>query len=361
MEDRSQEALKRYRLKIYNMYKARGAYIIESDSGLKLFKVFEGSKNRALFEHKIKEHLYQNGYPNVDLFVKTVEDDIISEDSNRCQYIMKNWFWGEECNLMDLSQVEAASANLARLHNILTGIDFNQEQIRHNVSADLAATFDKRNRELKRVKAYIREKRQKNEFELCYLSYYDDFYENGLFALDLLTSSCYDRLVGEAVQKRQVCHGNYTYHNIIMIKNKTEAIAKTYIPPGWINRQPVTISELAGGNEAIATTNFEKAYIGLQIYDLYQFIRKVMEKNDWDIAFGNSVIDAYDRIRPISGDEMRILYILLLYPEKFWKITNYYYNSKKSWISGRNTQKLKLIGEQNTKKEIFLKSLEALF
>ena len=89
MEDRSQEALKRYRLKIYNMYKARGAYIIESDNGLKLFKVFEGSRNRALFEHKIKEHLYQNGYPNVDLFVKTIDDDIISEDSNGCQYIMK--------------------------------------------------------------------------------------------------------------------------------------------------------------------------------------------------------------------------------------------------------------------------------
>jgi len=357
VEDRSQEALKRYRLKIYNMYKARGAYIIESDNGLKLFKVFEGSRNRALFEHMIKEHLYRNGYPNTDIFVKTVDDDIISEDSSGCQYIMKNWFWGEECNLLDLSQVEAASANLARLHRLLTGLDFSQEQIAHNVSPDLASTFEKRNRELKRVKAYIREKRQKNEFELCYLTYYDDFYEQGLLALKLLTSSCYDKLVEEAISKRQVCHGNYTYHNIIMLKNKLEAITKTYIPPGWINRQPVTINELGGGNEAIATTNFEKAFIGLQVFDLYQFIRKVMEKNDWDSSFGNCIIDAYDRIRPLSREELRILYILLLYPEKFWKITNYYYNSKKSWISVRNTQKLKLIGEQNMKKELFLNAL----
>jgi len=342
------------------MYKARGAYIIESDNGLKLFKVFEGSRNRALFEHRIKEHLYRNGYPNVDLFVKTIDDDIISEDSTGCQYIMKNWFWGEECNLLDLPQVEAAAANLARLHNILTGIDFSQEQINHNIFANLAATFDKRNRELKRVKAYIREKRQKNEFELCYLNYYDEFYEQGLLALNLLTSSCYDRLMEEAMQKKQVCHGNYTYHNIIMLKNKVEAIAKTYIPPGWINKQPVCISELDGAGEAIATTNFEKAFIGLQIYDLYQFIRKVMEKNDWDITFGNNIINAYDRIRPISVSELNILYILLLHPEKFWKITNYYYNSKKSWISVRNTQKLKLIGEQNEKKKLFLETLGQL-
>lgn len=360
MEDRSQEALKRYRLKIYSIYKARGAFIIESDNGLKLYKSFEGSRNRALFEHKIKEHLYQNGYPNVDLFVKTVDDDIISEDSAGCQYIMKNWFWGEECNLLDLPQVEAAASNLARLHNILTGIDFSQEQIEHNISSDLAKTFDKRNRELKRVRAYIRDKKQKNEFELSYLNYYDDFYEQGISALNQLTSSNYNKLVDEAVSKRQVCHGNYTYHNIIMLKNKVEAITKTYIPPGWINRQPVTISELGGSTEAIATTNFEKAYIGLQIYDLYQFIRKVMEKNDWDISYGDRIIDAYDRIRPISRDELNILYLLLLYPEKFWKITNYYYNSKKSWISVRNTQKLKMIGEQNAKKELFLKKLSGI-
>lgn len=357
MEDRSQEALKRYRLKIYNMYKARGAFLIESDNGLKLYKCFEGSKNRALFEHKIKEHLLEKGYINTDLFVKTIDDDIIAEDSSGCQYIMKNWFWGEECNLLELSQVKAAASNLARLHNLMTGIDFSREQTTYNIAADLPQTFDKRNRELKRVKAYIREKKQKNEFELSYLNYYDDFYEQGLIALKLLTSSGYYRLVEEALEKRQVCHGNYTYHNIIMLKNKQDTITKTIIPPGWINRQPVCISELGGGFESIATTNFEKAYIGLQMYDLYQFIRKVMEKNDWDITYGSSIIDAYDRIKPISKDELYILYLLLLYPEKFWKITNYYYNSKKSWISGRNTQKLRLIGEQNRKKEIFLKKL----
>ena len=72
MEDRSQEALKRYRLKIYNIYKARGAFLLETDCGLKLYKSFEGSKNRALFEDKVKQHLFLNGYPNTDLFVRTI-------------------------------------------------------------------------------------------------------------------------------------------------------------------------------------------------------------------------------------------------------------------------------------------------
>jgi hypothetical protein len=90
VEDRSQEALKKYRLKIHNIYRARGAFLLETDCGLKLFKCFEGSRNRALFENKVKEHLSLHGYPNMDLFVKTLNDDIISEDGAGIQYIMKN-------------------------------------------------------------------------------------------------------------------------------------------------------------------------------------------------------------------------------------------------------------------------------
>lgn len=360
MEDRSQEALKKYRLKIYNIYRARGAFLLETDCGLKLYRCFEGSRNRALFEHKVKEHLYQNGYPNVDLFVKNIDDDIISEDPAGCRYIMKNWFWGEECNLKELSQIEMACANLARLHCILQEVDFTKEQIEHNISGNLQETFEKRNRELKRVKGYIRDKRQKNEFELLYLNYYEAFYGQGIQAAKQLTLSSYQMLLSDSVTKRRVCHGNYTYHNIIMLKNKAEAMTKTYIPPGWVNRQPLTVTDLSAACSQIATTNFEKSYIGLQVFDLYQFVRKVMEKNDWDILYGSNMIEAYDRIKPISKEELRILYVLLLYPEKFWKITNFYYNGKKAWVSGRNIQKLVSIGEQNVKKEMFLKSLESI-
>ncbi|HWT26583.1 MAG TPA: hypothetical protein VN131_01465 [Mobilitalea sp.] len=360
MEDRSQEALKRYHLKIYNIYRARGAFLLETDCGLKLYKCFEGSRNRALFEHKVKEHLYQSDYYNTDLFVKTMDDDIISEDSAGCQYIMKNWFWGEECNLKELSQIEAASANLARLHCVLNNVDFTKDQMEHNISADLMETFDKRNRELKRVKGYIRDKRQKNEFEISYLNYYDAFYEQGQVAADRLAASSYPQLMAEAIKERSVCHGNYTYHNIIMLRSKADAMSKAYIPPGWINKQPLSVTDLSGGGAMMATTNFEKSYIGLQIADLYQFVRKVMEKNDWDIMYGSNMIEAYDRIKPISKGELNILYLLLLYPEKFWKITNFYYNGKKSWVSGRNIQKLNSIGEQYSKKEVFLHKLESI-
>lgn len=361
MEERCHEALKKYPLKVYNIYRARGAYLLETDCGLKLFKVYEGSRNRAMFEHAVKEHLYMHGYHNIDLYVKTMEDDIIAEDQSGCRYIVKNWFWGEECNLKELSQIEMASANLAKLHSILKGVEFTKDQIEYNIDGNLQETFEKRNRELKRVKGYIRDKRQKNEFEILYMNLYDEFYAQGIEAVKKLADSAYRQLMDESVSNRLVSHGNYNYHNIIMLKNKNEAISKTYIPSGWINYQPVSAADISSDwSKAIATTNFEKARIGLQISDLYQFIRKVMEKNDWDLLYGNNIIEAYDRIRPISKEELGILYILLLYPEKFWKITNFYYNGKKVWVSERNIYKLNSIGEQNSKRAMFLRRLESI-
>lgn len=361
MENRCQEALRKYPLKIYNIYRARGAYLLETDCGLKLLKCYEGSRNRAMFEHIVKEHLYMHGYHNVDLYVKTIEDDIIAEDQTGCRYIVKNWFWGEECNLKELSQIEMASANLAKLHSILKGVEFTNEQIELNIDGNLQETFEKRNRELKRVRGYIRNKRQKNEFEILYMNYYEEFYAQGIEAVKKLSNSAYRQILDEAIKKRFACHGNYNYHNIIMLKNKNDAISKAYAPPGWINQQPISVADLSSEwGKMIATTNFEKARIGLQISDLYQFIRKVMEKNDWDILYGSNIIEAYDRIRPISKGELGVLYILLLYPEKFWKITNFYYNGKKVWVSGRNIQKLNSIGEQNPKRAVFLRRLESI-
>lgn len=361
MEERCHEALKKYPLKVYNIYRARGAYLLETDCGLKLFKSYEGSRNRAMFEHIVKEHLYMHGYHNIDLYVKTTDGDIIAEDQSGGRYIVKNWFWGEECNLKELAQIETASANLARLHSILKEVELTGDQIEHNIDSNLQETFEKRNRELKRVKGYIRDKRQKNEFEVLFLNFYEEFYAQGIEAVKKLADSAYRQIMDESVKKRLISHGNYNYHNIIMLKNKSDVSVKAGNTSGWTYYQSISAADIScDWGKTIATTNFEKARIGLQISDLYQFIRKVMEKNDWDVLYGNSIIEAYDRIRPISKGELGILYILLLYPEKFWKVTNYYYNGKKVWVSERNINKLSSIGEQNPKRIAFLRRLESI-
>lgn len=346
MEDRNQEIVSKYELVIYNTYRTRGALLLETNQGLKLMCNYEGSDNRIEFEDSLKRFLLTQGYFFVDSFIRNESGAIITLNSYGEKFVIKDWFDGEECNLRKDDKIRLAAGNLADLHRHLTGVVVEDEWRKYNVQQNLVELFEKRSRELKRVKTYIRERKQKNNFEVTYLGVCEEFYKDALSAMDLLKELSYDEMLNEAVSNGCVCHGNYTYHNVLVLNQSL------------VSEELCHAAELNGCDRFVATTNFEKAVFGLQVTDLYQFIRKAMEKNDWNVSVGNHILEEYQKIKPLSKKEMKLLYILLLYPEKFWKITNFYYNNKKSWIPQKNVLKLVTLQEQMSQKAKFLEKIE---
>ena len=108
------------------------------------------------------------------------------------------------------------------------------------------------------------------------------------------------------------------------------------------------------GDDATAIVHFERFSRGNQLEDLYQFARKVMEKNHFDYEILELLLSTYAKQIDISKEDYRYLYVLLSYPEKFWKIVNFYYNSGKAWIPGKNLEKLQKLVDQEKKKQEFL-------
>ena len=348
VEDRNQEIVSKYELVIYNTYRTRGALLLETNQGLKLMCNYEGSDNRIEFEDSLKRFLLTQGYFFVDSFVRNDSGAIITTNSFGEKFVIKDWFDGEECNLKKDDKIRLAAGNLADLHRHLTGVLVDDDCRKYNVQQNLMELFEKRTRELKRVKTYIRERKQKNNFEVTYLGVCEEFYKDALIAIDLLRDLSYEEMLKESVEKGCICHGNYTYHNVLVLNQSL------------VNEELCHAAELCGCDRFVATTNFEKAVFGLQVTDLYQFIRKAMEKNDWNVSVGNRILEEYQKVKPLSKKEMKLLYILLLYPEKFWKITNFYYNNKKSWIPQKNVLKLVTLQEQMLQKAKFLEKIESL-
>ena len=103
-----------------------------------------------------------------------------------------------------------------------------------------------------------------------------------------------------------------------------------------------------GGNYT-AIIEYNRMHLGIQISDLYRFMRKVMEKHGWNLDLGLSM----------EPKERGCLYYLFRYPEKYWKQLNFYYNANKAWIPARNTDKLRGLEEQQQARNRFLKRLKA--
>ena len=324
MEDRYNEILSQYDFEVTARSRIRGGIMIETDAGCKIVKETKTSAGRLVWEHKVKSHLKEEGFGYIDSFCLNRDNNISSIGTNGQRYVVRDWYPGSECDIHNVKDVYAASVNMAVLHNCLKGIPPYEYSMCAGAQ-DIVTTLKKHNKELGHIRNYLRAKKYKNEYEMALLRAFPDYYNIAAGVFDCLESSRLNELIRAACGKHEVIHGSYTYHNIIMC------------------------------GDYIATTVFDKCTYGLWLMDLYYYIRKVMEKNEWNPEYGHAVLSGYESVRFIPDEERAILAMLLLYPEKFWKLASCYMNSQKTWIPGKNMEKLNALCIQRDSREKFIK------
>ena len=75
------------------------------------------------------------------------------------------------------------------------------------------------------------------------------------------------------------------------------------------------------------------------------------------MTLGRQMLAAYEQVQPISANEKCYLYGLFLFPEKFWKISNHYFNVRKSWMSGITMDKMQQVIAREDKRMLLLEAL----
>lgn len=327
MYNRVNQILEQYPFLVNQTYKGRGALICDTDQGLKILKEYKGSESRADFLYKILMFLRENGQSRVDCIVKTKEERSIAVDTDETVYIVRDWYEGRECDVKNRDDILRSIRQLAGLHNIFRRY---QEEIPDflKVRPDTLLTeYEKHFRELKKVKNYIGGKKKKNDFEMEFARSCNPFLEQALEVIALqekeLKRTRQDAAgssEGEALYG--ICHGDFNQHNVIFSR------------------------------EGPAVLNYEKAVYDVQTVDLSNFMRKILEKYNWNLGLGMDMLEVYHKNRNLTEDEWKQMYIRLAYPEKFWKISNHYYNTSKAWVCARDVEKLtKIIGQDEAKKQ----------
>ena len=281
---------------------------------------------------ELYEYLCAQGFDRVDRIFLTKEGECFAVLEDGSRYILKQWFAGRECDVKRPAEILAAARHLAKLHG----------GMRHELEAPVSAgthlkeEYLRHNRELKKVRRYMRGITPKGEFEFAFLKYFDQMYQWADAAVIELEHSGYDTLYRESIEHSYLTHGEYNYHNILMLQGEYNHRRDPY---------------------KIAVTNFEKFKRDVQVEDLYYFLRKVMEKQGWKVRLGDNMINAYSAVRPLSEAETEYLLIRLVYPEKFWKVANSYYHSNKAWIPEKKIEKLDTAIRQTEEKKRFLEDI----
>ncbi|MBR5127789.1 MAG: CotS family spore coat protein [Roseburia sp.] len=320
MYSRPEQLLEKYPITVKSFSKGRECYLCDTNLGSLALREYRGSKERASFLEAMLEHLKSSGL-SVECIVKTSDGEILVVDEEERRFLLTENYRGAECDVWNQDDMVAAVRVLARLHNAAKNFREEVPEMIYRNWNSLLEVYERHNREIKQVNNYIRTKKKKNSFEMLFHKQCEFFLKKAQTVTEALKDvECEPELYG-------FCHGDYNQHSIIFAK------------------------------QGVAIVGLERFTYDIQVRDLANFVRKMMEKNNWDVELGRILIEAYNEIHPLKEQERAYLYFYLAYPEKFWKLANHYNSAHKTWLSERNIEKLEKVIAQEEKKEQFLSLL----
>jgi spore coat protein I len=183
--------------------------------------------------------------------------------------------------------------------------------------------------ELKRFRKVAR--KGKSRFDYLFLKEVDYYIEEGEETLAELNNSTYMNLVTRAALDNTICHHDFTQHNILLSQNQE------YI------------------------TGFDNCCIEVKEYDIANFLRRKMRKCEWDIPTAKCMMDSYRSVCKIKDDEFKVLQIIINFPQKFWRIANKFYNSKRSWCEKGCLDKMDEVINEAAPLKNFIDNFDLIF
>lgn len=321
MNDRAVALLEQYDIEIIKTRKGRGAILCDTPQGTLVFKEYAGTEARLAAENQLLQSIEAKGQVHTDALIPTKEGNFSVKDREGITYILKTYVDGRECDIYDRAECQVAMELLAGLHNAMEEVATEGK----GACDSPLQEYEKRNRELAHIRSFLGKKGQKQPFERYLKSCMDTYLEKAKQVTEGWRLYEEERSLGQA--SGGFCHGDYQYHNILFVEGQWHVV------------------------------NFERCHQGNQVTDIYLLMRKLLEKSDWSQELGTELLDAYQKVRPIPAYDYVDLYYRLAYPEKFWKIANFYMNSRKSWIPEKNMEKLSKVLEQEEAKQAFLENV----
>lgn len=327
MHELEKELQENYNIKVNSISNYRDMFIANTDNGKRLIKISNLRPDRITFIAEVKEHLFDNGFKNIDrnIYTNTNKPCITFRDQS---IYMCSFVDGRECNLDSREETIKCARLLAKLHKASKGCICSEDSNPRSELGRLPGCYRKRLDEIKKLKKNAIKGKMRFDTLMC--KYVDYFYDLGERAIGMLDTSDYYELVEDAEKIRNVSHHDFNHHNIFV------------------------------QNDEMYLINFEYCCYDLKIYDLVNLLRRKMRKCEWDIDEAVIILDEYSRIESLCQSELDLMKIMLMFPQKFWRVINKYYNSRKSWSEQNYLNRLQEVIDEIPYLKTFIERFSAL-
>ncbi|MFZ5351221.1 MAG: CotS family spore coat protein [Bacillota bacterium] len=291
--------------RVHSIKPLRAVYIADTDRGAMIIKEASRDPDKLLYIHGLKEYLFDRGFKNLDRYLPSNSGlpFVIYEDRI---FVMEEFIPGRECCFTNPFDRESAVKALAELHKAGKGyVPATGAAKRDNIGKWTKSSLKKIDYMLE-IKSKTASKRRKDFYDRVFLRDVDFMLQMSWRSYDTLRSSGYENACIQAKAENTICHHDYTYHNIIIDKEG-----------------------------AVNVIDFDYSCHELPIYDLASFIMKVLKRFYFDIDIALNIIEDYDSIVTVSRNDLLMMLSLFEFPQRFWRLTERYYEKKTDWSDSR--------------------------
>ena len=326
MEDINEKILwEGYGLRFRGGTRTRTGLICRTDMGLRELKKPRGSAESLRLAFDVKAQLRENGFRNVTRFYEAMDGEPFYRYDG-VLYTLEDVMPAEVLQEEGTEAFILGAETLGKMHRAAKGL---QSQAAKWDRERLPRLYAKRQAELAKTRRRNDKRRNYDAIDLLLIQHYDAFMERTKEAVELLKKGGYGKAVDRAERDGAFCHNAY----------KGEALR-------------------LGENGAVYVGSFDKCTCDLPLADLAAYLRRFLKKTEGTAAGVWAMLESYGKYSPLSAADLTILQGMLIYPEKFLRLVNEYYNRRRACVSPAMQERLASAAKAEEKGRILKEILE---
>ena len=320
MEDINEKILwEGYGLRFRGGTRTRTGLICRTDMGLRELKKPRGSVESLCLAFDVKEQFRKNGFRNISRFYRTLEGEPFYRYDG-VLYTLEDVMPAEALSEEREDTFIRGAETLGRMHRAARGLKSEAA----NWDRDrLPMLYTKRRSEMAKMRRRNDMRGNYDAIDLLLIRHYDQFMEQAEQAAELLQKGGYGEAVDRAAETGAFCHNAY----------KGEAL-----------RLHETGEIFVG--------SFDKCSSELPLADLAYYLRRYFKKMEGTAAGVSRMLEGYGKHQPLSEGDLTILQGMLVYPEKFLRLVNEYYNKRRACVSPAMQERLAAAAKEEEKGRI---------
>lgn len=299
MDDFISSIVEEFNCKPKYIKKLKYMYICYTDKGTRLVKPISNSIENINFIHKIKTHLKEQNFNNIDFYYITNKGlpYVVNDDIN---YVMTDYKEFQECDFKKEEDILKSVKCIASFHKLsqFSNINFDTENIE---ILNIKSNFEKKLNTLKKLKKNIAKQKMLSDFDVSFIKNYDYFYQNAFESINILENYDLDNLKNQALKNGMICHNKLKEESLLL------------------------------NNHNMFLFNMEYISINHFINDLYMFLIRYIRKHESNSLNLETILNQYNNINNIEKNILPILYAMLLFPERYIKTCETFYERKRSF------------------------------